>query len=60
MSTTTSASPAASTTAVVGGGQGSQGISLVALLSAIAVSAIIFGVQMLAFILLKDKLARIL
>jgi len=45
---------------VVGAAQGSQGISLVALLSAIAVSAIIFGVQMLAFVLLKEKLARIL
>jgi hypothetical protein len=44
----------------VGTGQSSQGISLVALLTAIATSAIIFGVQMLAFVILKDKLARIL
>ncbi|KAG0650517.1 hypothetical protein D0Z07_3283 [Hyphodiscus hymeniophilus] len=59
MSATTSSAPSATTTSTIGGGQGSQGISLVALLSAIAVSAIIFGVQMLAFVLLKDKLARI-
>jgi hypothetical protein len=60
MSSTTSSTPAATTSSGVGNGQGSQGISLVALLTAIATSAIIFGVQMLAFIILKDKLARIL
>lgn len=43
-----------------GSAQGSQGISLVALVSALISSLVIFGVQMLAFILLKDKLARIL
>jgi hypothetical protein len=61
MSSTTSSAPAATTTSSgIGTGQGSQGISLVALLTAIATSAIVFGVQMLAFIILKDKLARIL
>ncbi|KAI9645251.1 hypothetical protein NHQ30_005986 [Ciborinia camelliae] len=39
--------------------QGSEGISLVALLTAMASSSIIFGVQMIAFMLLKNKLARI-
>jgi hypothetical protein len=41
-------------------GQSAQGISLVAFLTALASSLVIFGVQMFAFILLKDKLARIL
>lgn len=44
----------------IGAGQSSQGISLVAFISALAVSLIIFGVQILAFLLLKNKLARIL
>ena len=62
MSASTSSAAAASSTLAggVGTAQGSQGISLVALLTAIAASAVIFGVQMLAFILFKDKLARIL
>jgi hypothetical protein len=41
-------------------GQSAQGISLVAFLTALASSLVILGVQMFAFILLKDKLARIL
>ncbi|ESZ91803.1 hypothetical protein SBOR_7819 [Sclerotinia borealis F-4128] len=39
--------------------QGSEGISLVALLTALGSSSIIFGIQMIAFMLLKNKLARI-
>ncbi|TAQ87156.1 hypothetical protein B7494_g4529 [Chlorociboria aeruginascens] len=42
-----------------GSAQAQAGISLVALLTALASSAVIFGVQILAFILLKNKLARI-
>ncbi|KAF7905780.1 hypothetical protein EAF00_000059 [Botryotinia globosa] len=54
--TTTSTSASETTTPAA---QGSEGISLVALLTAMASSAIIFGVQMIAFMLLKNKLARI-
>lgn len=43
----------------LGVGQGSQGISLTAFITALATSLVIFGVQILAFILLKEKLARI-
>jgi len=43
-----------------GGGQGTQGISLVAFVTALVGGLSIFGVQMLAFILFKEKLARIL
>jgi hypothetical protein len=50
----------ATSTPVAGSGQGSQGISLVAFITALATSLVIFGVQMLVFILLKDNLARIL
>jgi hypothetical protein len=59
MASTTSSSPLTTSTAI-GNAQSSEGISLVALLTAIATSAVIFGVQMLAFIIFKDKLARIL
>ncbi|PMD46485.1 DUF221-domain-containing protein [Hyaloscypha variabilis F] len=59
MSSTTSSSSAATTSAVLGEGQVNQGISLVAFLTALATSLVIFGIQMLAFILLKNKLARI-
>ncbi|ATZ45264.1 hypothetical protein BCIN_01g00780 [Botrytis cinerea B05.10] len=55
--TTTSAAASSTTTTAA---QGSEGISLVALLTAMASSATIFGVQMIAFMLLKNKLARIL
>ncbi|KAJ8058673.1 hypothetical protein OCU04_012847 [Sclerotinia nivalis] len=57
--TATSATTVATTSTVAGSAQGSEGISLVALLTAMASSAIIFGVQMIAFMLLKNKLARI-
>jgi hypothetical protein len=60
MSSTTSSSSAATTSATFGQGQTTQGISLVAFLTALATSLVIFGIQMLAFILLKNKLARIL
>ncbi|KAB8290402.1 hypothetical protein EYC80_010835 [Monilinia laxa] len=55
----TSATATSTTSSVAGSAQGSEGISLVALLTAMASSAIIFGVQMVAFMLLKNKLARI-
>jgi hypothetical protein len=56
----TSAAPGTTTTAVFGNAQQAAGISLVALLTAMVSSSIIFGVQMIAFMLLKNKLARIL
>jgi hypothetical protein len=55
----TSAAPGTTST-IFGDAQKAAGISLVALLTAIASSSIIFGVQMIAFMLLKNKLARIL
>lgn len=60
MSTTTASAPGATGTDVFGGAQNSEGISLVAFVTALATSLVIFGIQMLAFILLKNKLARIL
>ncbi|KAK0111405.1 hypothetical protein ONS95_001767 [Cadophora gregata] len=59
MSTTTSSAAAATTTKTFGDGQSQEGISLVAFITALATSLVIFGIQMLAFILLKNKLARI-
>lgn len=59
-SATSSASPSETTAGGLGTAQGSQGISLVAFITALAVSLVIFGVQIFAFILLKEKLARIL
>ncbi|KAH8802878.1 hypothetical protein F5884DRAFT_903499 [Xylogone sp. PMI_703] len=56
-STSASASPTSSTGA--GSAQASEGISLVALLTALASSLVIFGIQMFAFLLLRNKLARI-
>ncbi|QSZ36457.1 hypothetical protein DSL72_006336 [Monilinia vaccinii-corymbosi] len=59
-SATSAAATSASTSSMgLGAAQGSQGISLVALLTAMASSSIIFGVQMVAFMLLRNKLARI-
>lgn len=61
MSSTTEAA-SATTTAVSGGvgtGQSSQGISIVTFLTALVSALVIFGVQMFAFIALKNKLARI-
>lgn len=43
-----------------GNGQKSAGIGLVSFLTAILVSVIIFFVQLLLFLLLRNKLARIL
>ena len=60
MSATASSTPSPSATSSVGSGQGSQGISFVAFITALVSSLVIFGIQMLAFILLKEKLARIL
>lgn len=57
--TETVAAPTA-TLGVSGSAQGSQGISLVAFVTALVSSLTIFGIQMLLFILLKNKLARIL
>ncbi|KAE8444846.1 hypothetical protein EG329_014201 [Mollisiaceae sp. DMI_Dod_QoI] len=57
-SSTSSASSSTSSTSL-GSGQTSQGISLVGLITALAASLVIFGVQMLVFLLLKDKQARI-
>ncbi|PVH73358.1 DUF221-domain-containing protein [Cadophora sp. DSE1049] len=59
MSTTTASAAAATTTNPFGEAQSQQGISLVAFITALATSLVIFGIQMLAFILLKNKLARI-
>jgi hypothetical protein len=57
---TSAASSATTSSSTLGTGQSSQGISLVAFLTALSTSLVIFGIQMFAFILLKDKLARIL
>jgi hypothetical protein len=57
---TTSAASSSTSTSGIGSGQGSQGISLVAFVTALATSLVIFGIQMLAFLLLRNKLARIL
>ncbi|TPX10462.1 uncharacterized protein E0L32_008512 [Thyridium curvatum] len=63
MSSTTSAAPAATTSSAdsagSGVGQSSAGISLVAFLTALGTSLIIFGVQISIFLLLRNKLARI-
>ncbi|KAK6580676.1 hypothetical protein PZA11_006912 [Diplocarpon coronariae] len=57
--TTTSSSAAATTTAAFGQAQSQEGISLVAFITALAAALVIFGIQMLAFLLLRNKLARI-
>lgn len=36
-----------------------EGISVVAFVTALATALVVFGVQLIVFILLKDKLARI-
>ncbi|KAK1759367.1 DUF221-domain-containing protein [Echria macrotheca] len=66
MSTTAASSPTATTagaTPTVSGGAGSalnaSGISLVAFLTALATSLVVFGIQMGFFLLLRNKLARI-
>lgn len=62
MSSTTSSAAAASSTSEDPGGeaQNSAGISAVAFVTALTVSLIIFGVQIGLFLLLRNKLARIL
>jgi hypothetical protein len=62
-STTATASAAASTTVIpdgAGSAQQSTGISLVAFVTALAASLVVFGVQMGFFLLLRNKLVRIL
>lgn len=58
MTDTTSISMSSVTT-VAGSGQADQGVSLVAFITALAFSVVIFAIQVLAFILLKDKLKLI-
>jgi len=61
MSATTSSGPLPTQTDdVTGSAQSSNGISLVAFLTALATSLVVFAVQMIAFLLLRNKLARIL
>ncbi|CAK7228088.1 hypothetical protein SCUCBS95973_006762 [Sporothrix curviconia] len=61
MSSTTTSSPSSTATSDDGSGsaQTSAGISIVAFLTALSTSLIIFGVQMGFFLLLRNKLARI-
>ncbi|KAJ5040472.1 uncharacterized protein L3040_006128 [Drepanopeziza brunnea f. sp. 'multigermtubi'] len=60
MSSTTAPSAAVtSSREAFGAGQSQQGISLVAFLTALATALVIFGIQMLAFLLLRNRLARI-
>lgn len=40
--------------------QAQQGISLVAFVSALAASLVVFAIQLLAFLILRNKLVRIL
>ncbi|KAL2023425.1 hypothetical protein VTK56DRAFT_2782 [Thermocarpiscus australiensis] len=61
-STTEPSSPPATSSAVPegpGSAQGSTGISLVAFVTALAASLVVFGVQMGFFLLLRNKLVRI-
>jgi hypothetical protein len=44
----------------IGSAQASQGIGFTALGAAIVSSAVIFSVQLLAFIVLKDQIVRVL
>lgn len=52
-------SVATNTTDPEGAGLKSEGISLVAFVTALTTALVLFGIQLIAFILLKDKLARI-
>lgn len=47
-------------TQAAGDGQKSEGIGIVSFLTAILVSVIIFFVQLLVFVILRNKLARVL
>lgn len=62
MSSTTTGAPAATTTGSTeeGSAQSSEGMGLVAFLTALATSLVVFGIQMGFFLLLRNKLARIL
>jgi hypothetical protein len=55
-----SSSSSSSSSQGAGNGQKSAGIGIVSFLTAILVSVIIFFVQLLLFLLLRNKLARIL
>ena len=57
--TATTSSSSATSTMGAGSAQSSQGVTIVAFLTALVTSLVVFGVQMFAFIVLKDKLARI-
>ena len=57
---TNSSAPPGNGTSDAGQGQNSYGISLVAFVTALATSLVIFGVQIGLFLLLRNKLARIL
>lgn len=59
-STTSAALPTDTNSDGTGTAQASTGISLVAFLTALATSLVIFAVQIIAFLLLRNKLARIL
>lgn len=61
-STATIASLVARTSSVdgVGAALESNGISLVAFVTALATSLVVFGIQIALFLLLRNKLARIL
>jgi hypothetical protein len=56
----TAATLARRDTQQAGDGQKSEGIGIVSFLTAILVSVIIFFVQLLLFMLLRNKLARVL
>ncbi|CAK7212172.1 hypothetical protein SEUCBS140593_001424 [Sporothrix eucalyptigena] len=62
MSTTTTSSATATSTSDDGSGsaQTDAGISIVAFFTALSTSLVIFGIQMGFFLLLRNKLARIL
>jgi hypothetical protein len=63
-SSSTSTAPAQTTSSAApngaGSAQGSTGISLVAFVTALAASLIVFGIQMGFFLLLRNRLVRIL
>jgi hypothetical protein len=61
MSTTSSASgPDSTTKGGSGSAQNNEGIGITSFLTSIAVAVAIFGVQTFIFLLLRNKLARIL
>lgn len=59
-STTASPAEATSNTDGAGAAQEASGISLVAFVTALATSLVVFGIQIALFLLLRNKLARIL